>query len=115
MGTSIVNEPLVPLSRLVDTINDRFGTDFNQADQYFFDQVVETAILSDDIKTAAKVNPADKFELVFKNILQEIFAERIDQNEEIFARFMNDNQFQKLVTSWLAKQAFTKLKSDDNF
>lgn len=112
VGTAVVNEPSVPLSRLVDIINERFGTDFNQADQYFFDQVIETAILDEGIITAAKVNPADKFELVFKNLLQDLFAERIDQNEEIFARFMNDNQFQKLVTTWLAEQAYNKIKTN---
>ena len=111
VGTSVVNEPNVPLSRLVDFINNRFGTDFNQADQYFFDQVVETAIIDESIITAAIINPADKFELVFKNLLQNLFAERIDQNEEIFARFMNDNQFQKAVTAWLAEQAYNKIKA----
>jgi len=111
VGTSVVNEPNVPLSRLVDFINNRFGTDFNQADQYFFDQVVETAIIDESIITAAIINPADKFELVFKNLLQNLFAERIDQNEEIFARFMNDNQFQKAVTTWLAEQAYNKIKA----
>jgi len=111
VGTSVVNEPNVPLSRLVDFINNRFGTDFNQADQYFFDQVVEAAILDESIITAAIINPADKFELVFKNLLQNLFAERIDQNEEIFARFMNDNQFQKAVTTWLAEQAYNKIKA----
>ena len=33
----------VPLSQLIDIVNQRFGTDFNQADQLFFDQIVEVA------------------------------------------------------------------------
>lgn len=111
VGTSILRELEVPLSKLVDIINDRFGTDFNQADQYFFDQIVETAILDESLMKAAEINPEDKFELVFKNVLEKLFIERIDQNEDIFARFMNDNQFQRLVTTWLASQAYNKLKS----
>ncbi|NLR59383.1 type I restriction endonuclease subunit R [Chitinophaga polysaccharea] len=110
VGTGIVREPEVPFSRLIDIINDRFGTDFNQADQYFFDQLVESAMLDTAIIKAAEVNPADKFELVFKNLLQNLFIERIDQNEDIFARFMNDLSFQKLVTNWLANQAYYKIK-----
>ena len=39
-------EPML-LSQLIDVVNGRFGTDFNQADQLFFDQIVEAAI-SDD-------------------------------------------------------------------
>ena len=58
------------------------------------------------------VNPGDKFELVFKNLLEALFVERMDQNEEIFARFMNDRSFQKVVTGWLSTEAYRKLNSD---
>lgn len=58
----------------------------------------------------AAVNPGDKFELVFKNLLETLFVERMDQNEEIFARFMNDKSFQKVVTGWLSEQAYEKLR-----
>jgi type I restriction enzyme R subunit len=115
VGTLMVREDPVTFSRLIDIINDRFGTEFNQADQYFFDQVVETAILDESLIKAASVNPEDKFELVFKSLLQNLFIERIDQNEDIFARFMNDASFQKVVTTYLSEQAYRKLKlSSDN-
>jgi type I restriction enzyme R subunit len=35
----------------------------------------------------------------------------MDQNEEIFARFMNDKSFQKIVTGWLSSEAYRKLRS----
>ena len=41
----------------------------------------------------AAVNPRDKFELVFKNLLETLFVERMDQNEEILLRFMNGPAF----------------------
>jgi type I restriction enzyme, R subunit len=58
----------------------------------------------------AAVNPGDKFELVFKNLLESLFVERMDQNEEIFVRFMNDPAFQKVVTSWLSSEAYKRLR-----
>lgn len=109
VGTGVLHEEAVPLSRLIDVVNDRFGTDFNQADQLFFDQIVEAAISDVALKQAATVNPGDKFELVFKNLLEALFVERMDQNEEIFARFMNDKSFQKVVTGWLSSEAYRKL------
>ena len=33
----------------------------------------------------------------------------MDQNEEIFVRFMNDPAFQKVVTAWLSSEAYRKL------
>ena len=111
VGSGVLREEAVPLSRLIDVVNDRFGTDFNQADQLFFDQIIEAAISDSALRQAAMVNPGDKFELVFKNLLEALFVERMDQNEEIFARFMNDRSFQKVVTGWLSTEAYRKLNS----
>jgi type I restriction enzyme R subunit len=110
VGSGVLHEEAMPLSRLIDVVNDRFGTDFNQADQLFFDQIIEAAISDNALRQAAAVNPGDKFELVFKNLLEALFVERMDQNEEIFARFMNDRSFQKVVTGWLSSEAYRKLR-----
>ena len=50
---------------------------------------------------------------MFKNLLEQLFVERMDQNEEIFVRFMNDVPFQKIVTTWMAAEAYRRLRSDD--
>jgi hypothetical protein len=55
-------------------------------------------------------NPGDKFELLFKNVLERLFVDRMDQNEDIFVRFMNDVPFQKVVTSWMAEEAYRRLR-----
>ncbi len=112
VGSGLVRSQPVPLSQLIDVVNERFGTDFNQADQLFFDQIVAAAMADDGLRQAAAVNPGDKFELVFKNLLEKLFVERMDQNEEIFVRFMNDEPFQKVVTGWMASEAYRRLRSD---
>ena len=113
VGSGLVRPQPVPLSQLIDIVNERFGTDFNQADQLFFDQIVEAAMADDGLRQAAAVNPGDKFELVFKSLLENLFVERMDQNEDIFVRFMNDAPFQKIVTTWMASEAYRRLRSDD--
>jgi type I restriction enzyme R subunit len=112
VGSGLVHPQPVPLSQLIDVVNERFGTDFNQADQLFFDQMVEAAMANDGLRQAAAVNPGDKFELVFKNLLETLFVERMDQNEEIFVRYMNDVPFQKIVTAWMASEAYRRLRSE---
>jgi type I restriction enzyme, R subunit len=112
VGSGLVRSQPVPLSRLIDIVNERFGTDFNQADQLFFDQIVEAAMTDDGLRQAAEVNPGDKFELVFKNLLERLFVERIDQNEEIFVRFMNEEPFQQALTTLLAAEAYRRFRSD---
>src|SRR5256712_7048009 len=110
VGSGLVHPQPVLLSQLIDLVNERFGTDFNQADQLFFAQIVEAAMADDGLRQAAAVNPGDKFALVFKHLIENLFVERMDQNEEIFVRFMNDLPFQKVVTAWMASEAYKRLR-----
>src|SRR5204862_5464045 len=103
----------VPLSTLIQHINERFGTEFNAADQLFFDQIVEAAANDERLQQAARVNPEDKFKLVFEQMLETLFAERIDQNEEIFSKFMNDAAFKNAVAMWLGREVYSKLSNAD--
>lgn len=112
VGTGGAQPDPVKLSQLIDVVNERFGTEFNQADQLFFDQVVETAVGDASLKQAAEVNSSEKFELVFRNVLERLFSDRIDQNEEIFIRYMNDKAFQATVTEWMAAEAYRKLRAE---
>lgn len=114
VGSGVLREHPVPLSQLIDVVNERFGTDFNQADQLFFDQIVEAAMGDDGLRRAAAVNPGDKFELLFKNVLERLFVDRMDQNEDIFVRYMNDVPFQKVVTSWMAEEAYRRLRDNED-
>jgi type I restriction enzyme R subunit len=109
-GSGGVHEETVALSRLVDAINERFGTDFTEADQLFFDQIIESAIEDSNLQEVAAANSEDKFALFFNNVLETLFIERMEQNEDIFARFMNEPEFQKMVNGWMAARVYKKLK-----
>ncbi|HRV95788.1 MAG TPA: type I restriction endonuclease subunit R, partial [Anaerolineae bacterium] len=112
VGTAVLRESPVALSKVIDIVNERFGTDFNQADQLFFDQIIEAAAESEALKQAAQVNSPDKFSLLFNRLLESLFVERMDQNEEIFARYMNEPDFQKLVARLLGSEVYKRLAGD---
>lgn len=108
VGSGQQRDEDMPLSRLIDVVNERFGTDFTDADQLFFDQIIEAAIEDASLREAAAVNPEEKFSLLFSNLLQTLFIERMEQNEGIFARFMNEKSFQNLVTDWISKEVYNR-------
>lgn len=110
----MVRETPVPLSRLIDVINERFGTDFNEADQLFFDQIIEVATRVESLKQAAEANTLDKFQLVFRQVLESLFIERMEMNEELFARFMNEKDFQNVVAKWLGSQVYERFPKEIN-
>lgn len=110
VGTKVLHEDAVPLSRLIDVINERFGTDFTDADQLFFDQIIQAAIENGALRDAAAVNPEEKFSLLFSGLLQTLFIERMEQNQDIFARYMNEKDFKSIVTDWISKQVYERLR-----
>lgn len=111
VGSSKVSESSVALSQLVTVINDRFGTDFNRADGLFFEQLISIALTSPELQQAANANSPENFQLLFKQILESLFIDRVEQNEEIFARYMNDNSFQKLIAELLSKEVYQQLSA----
>lgn len=111
VGTGMVKEDALALSTLIDLMNERFGTDFTQGDQLFFDQVLDAALRDADVVAAAQANAEDKFRLVLGDVLETLFVERIDQNEEIFARYTSDSAFRQAVDAWMAAQVQRRAES----
>ena len=112
VGSGAVRERPVPLSQLIDIVNGRFGTDFTQADQLFFDQIVEAAVGDESLRQAAAANPADRFALLSANLIGRLFVERMDRNEDIFVRYMNDERFRETVSGWMAQEAYRRLRAE---
>lgn len=101
----------VTLSRLIDRLNDRFGTTFTQADQLFFDQVAETAIENETLRTAAQANSLDNFRDVWKRILEGLFVDRMEGNEEIFDKIMNDETFRNIASEQMMRDVYERLRA----
>src|SRR5690606_29555123 len=96
VGSGMVREEPLPLSRLIDIINERFGGELNEADQLFFDQIAEVASHNETLQKAAKVNSLEKFQLVFEQVLQSLFIERMELNEELFTDYMGKPEMQQV-------------------
>jgi len=102
----------IKLSELIDILNGRFGTDFTQADQLFFDQIQEEAIESETLKKAAAANSKDDFRYVFEKAFEGLVIDRMDGNEEIFGRLMADGEFRKLAVEHLLEKVYRALKTE---
>lgn len=112
VGTGMVGDEEVELSQLIDILNERFGTDFKPADQLFLDSVREDAVANEALRQAASANSIENFKYVFGKALEGLFIDRMEQNEEIFARFMNDPNFQRLVEEHLRKQVYEQIRAE---
>lgn len=110
VGTGKADEE-VQLSTLITKLNERFGTEFTLADQLFFDQVRETAVANEQLRQAVKANTIENFEPVFMKQLENLFVERMDGNEDIFVRLMNDEAFRNIAASYLMKAVYQQINN----
>jgi len=110
VGTGQADED-VQLSTLVGKLNERFGTEFTPADQLFFDQVRETAVANEQLRQAVMANSIENFEPVFNKQLENLFIERMDGNEVIFVRLMNDEAFRNVAASHLMRAVYQQIRT----
>ena len=101
----------VQLSTLVGKLNERFGTEFTPADHLFFDQVRETAVANEQLRRAVMANSIENFQPVFKKQLENLSVERMDGNEDIFIRLMNDEAFRSVAASHQMRAVHQQVKA----
>ncbi len=109
VGTASGHEKTIELSQLIDILNERFGTDFKPADQLFFDSIREDAVADASLKQAAEANTMENFGYVFKKALEGLFIDRMENNEELVAKYMNEPDFQSMVADQLLKQVYEQI------
>lgn len=109
VGTGQGEDELVPLSELVDLLNERFGTEFTQADQLFFDQIKQEAIEDESLQTAARANTIDDFRYPFDKAFEGVVIDRMEGNEEIFSKIMSDPEFRKMASEYLLREVYNEL------
>jgi type I restriction enzyme, R subunit len=113
VGTAGAKDVDVALSTLVGKLNERFGTDFTEADQLFFDQVRATAELNEKVVEAVRANSLPNFSAYFGRILDDLFIQRMEGNDEIFHRVMSDKQFRTAAQDHLAREVYERVRGGD--
>jgi type I restriction enzyme R subunit len=109
VGTGQSRGEQIELSRLIDILNDRFGTEFKPGDQLYFDSIVEDAVADSSLQQAALANTEENFGYVFLKALEGLFIDRMDQNEEITAQYLNNKDFQTAVGQNLLKKVYEQI------
>lgn len=108
-GTRKAKEEDKPLSEIIETLNERFGTDFSEADRLFFEQIKETAMRDEGVLKTAAANPLDKFELGIQQTIKDLMMKRLKENDRIVSRYMDDEKFQKVIFGIIAKELYNSL------
>ena len=110
-GAGKKHEPdIEPLSTIINLLNERYGTNLGEADQLLFDQFEETWAADDDLAAQARNNTLDNFRLVFDPKFLNTVVSRMDSNEAIFKRILDDDDFRELLADFYLKKMYQRLR-----
>ena len=101
-----------PLSSIIEALNEKFGTDLNERDQLLFDQFEETWVANPKVAAQARNNEFDNFRLVFDRMFMGTVVERMDDNEAIFKRLLDDDEFKETLIGLYATRVYRRLRAE---
>ena len=100
------------LSQIVDVINERFGLELGNADQLLFDQFEESWAADESLAARARNNDFANFRLVFDRTFLDTVVRRMDDNEGIFKRILDEPVFQQTILDHYAERLYGRLRAE---
>ncbi len=100
------------LSTIIEALNEKFGTNLNDRDQLLFDQFEQTWISDPEVAAQARNNEFGNFRLVFDRMFLDTVIGRMDDNEAIFKRVLDEPDFQQALMDLYALRVYKRLRDD---
>jgi type I restriction enzyme R subunit len=104
-GTGPQHEPEPEsLSSIIERFNERYGTDWSDADRLFPDAIEEDLVNDERIQLEAAGNDLDVFKVGFDATYLGAIASRLDRNEKVAAQLLDDPELRDaLVAEYLPR------------
>lgn len=114
-GSGKAQEEKAYLSEIIEVLNERFGTEFKEADRLFFHQIEEEMSANPKLHEQAQNNTIENFKFGFEDAFIASLIKRMDQNQEIFTKIMDDEEFSKVVKNLMLEKVYTRLRETLQF
>jgi len=90
-GTGRTAEPEPePLSVIIGRLNARYGTDWSDTDRLVFDAALDDLVDSTEVQVTAVNNTPENFGVVFPELFQQALLGRMDRNEKVVFKYLDD-------------------------
>jgi type I restriction enzyme R subunit len=108
-GIRLPKEERAALSEIINLLNKRFGIEFSEADKLFLDQIEAELLADNKLKEQAQSNSIANFKFGFDDVFMDKSIGRMEQNQDIFTKMMDDKEFGGLVRDYMLKKVYNKL------
>jgi type I restriction enzyme R subunit len=105
-GRSDVNSE--HLSTIIEELNKRFGLNLTEVDQLLFDQFEQTWLSDPEVTAQAQNNEFENFRLVFDRKFLTTVIGRMDENDLIFKKILDEPAFQQTLMDLYASKIYIR-------
>ena len=89
------------LSSIIQELNERFGTDFSEADRVSIEELEERLATDSSLAASMRANTQENARLTFDHVVSDRLQEMVDTNFKLYKRVTDDPQFSKYFVDWL--------------
>lgn len=107
-GIRMKKDEKAALSEIIKILNTRFSTEFTDADKLFFDAIEEELYADDKLRQQAQANSIENFKFGFDDIYMDKAISRMEQNQDIFSKMMDDKEFGSIVRNYMLKKVYDR-------
>jgi len=85
----------------------------SEEDRLFFEQIKEKATKTPEVIRLRQANPFDKFQLGLRKVLERLMIQRLNENDKIVTRYMDDKAFEQTAFGILSKVIYDTIPATD--
>jgi type I restriction enzyme, R subunit len=110
LDSAVINDPeKAALSEIIAEINQRFGTDFTEADRVFFAELKTRLVGNESLQASTKGNTRENVQLLHDALFNAVLQSMIDSNFEMFKRINDNDEFGQIVKARIFDQVYRDL------
>ena len=97
------------LSLIIEEVNERFGTDFDEGDKVFFAELEARLVANETLLESLKTNTRDALKLVYNHIFEDQLHDMVEANFEIYKKIIENIEFGKFVKDKMFDEVYSRL------
>jgi len=109
LGTKLAKKEKEVLSKIIESVNDRFGTEFTAGDKVIAQQLQARIEANPSLVTSAKVNSKAKVKLTFKHLFDEKLQEIIDEHFDFYKKVNDNSKVRQALLAGMFEMIYRKL------
>ncbi len=100
-GYALVPEDMEALSKIIETLNTRFGTDFSADDRLSILQLEQRLGENEALEASLRANPPERVRLTFDHVVEDALQEMVSSHFKFYKQVTDNADFAKVFLDWL--------------